>query len=98
MKDLVREPLTVLSAMAGAALLALSLSASDGRPVPSGPAVADAKAAPAALDLRTGNDPRLEALVLPELEEKVPEAADCALAKARGAQAEGASLFQRWGA
>jgi hypothetical protein len=98
-KDLAREPLTVLSVMAGAALLALSLSASDARPVPSGPAVASANAAPTALDLRTGSDPRLDALALPGLDERAREAADCALAKARSVSVQQPSaLFQRWGA
>lgn len=98
MKDLAREPLTVLSAMAGAALLALSLTGSDARPVSSGPAVAEAKAAAAALDLRTGSDPRLDALALPDLEERAREAADCALSKARQAQQQPSVLFLRWGA
>lgn len=99
MKDLAREPLTVLSAMAGAALLALSLTGADARPVSSGPAVAEAKAAAAVLDLRTGSDPRLDALALPGLEERAREGADCALAKARSVSVQQPSaLFQRWGA
>ncbi len=99
MKDLAREPLTVLSAMAGAALLALSLSAPDARPASAGPAVAEAKTAAAVLDLRTGSDPRLDALVLPDLEERAREAADCALSKTRSVSVQQPSaLFLRWGA
>lgn len=98
MKDLAREPLTVLSAMAGAALLALSLTGADARPTWSGPAVADASAAATALDLRMGSDPRLDALALPDLEERAREAADCALSEARHTQQQASALFLRWGA
>ena len=81
---LAREPLTALSAMAGVALLALTLSASDD---PAGAAMASYGTVEAAADLRLGPAPRLEIMDAPALEEMVREAAGCALAGARAAPA-----------
>lgn len=89
LKDLAKEPITVLSAMAGATLLTLTVMASD---VPaSGSASTDARqvGGPTAADLRTGPFPRLEGLVLPRPEAPAREAADCSHAEVRGATRSG---------
>lgn len=92
LKDLAQEPLTALSAMAGAALLALTLSASEAPGVASAAAVAAQAPDPGAAELRAGAGPRLQLFALPDLEALAHDAADCALAEVRDLT-EGQRLF-----
>lgn len=75
-KDFARDPLTALSVMAGAALLALTLTA------PGATNPASATGHRAAADLRAGPAPRLEVFDLrPGRGQQVREPVDCGLAE-----------------
>lgn len=87
--DLAQEPLLALSAMAGAALLALTLSASDT------PAAAHEVASvgpAAAAEHRAGPGPRLQVFALPDLKDVTRDAAECSMAAA-GDLFDGRVLF-----
>lgn len=86
LKEFVQEPLTALSAMAGAALLALTLGTADRPAAVSTHAVAHASG-PAAGDLRSGPAPRLEVFALPDLQGLARQGAECERAKLHEASA-----------
>lgn len=91
---LAQEPLAALSAMAGAALLALILSASDDAVASSDPVGARQATGPAPADLRAGGAPRLDVLALRSPQGLTPDATECARAEIRadGTDAQGVSF------